>query len=239
MEINAQDTNQASQFIANNPSLEIKKPVNSAEQLNDELGRLADDIYHKNEQQEPEPTYNKSMTITSNNVLSTPEIEQKALKNMQISGGNLYMPGGEVSKSVERMFSLYGTIMAEIATEQPDLADKSWGIAINKSGELEVTGSLSDDEKALIAEKFNGNEDFITAANDFKSSFLKYLDMGAGGWSNFDVNEDNFAKVFDLKELLDNSQGGESFKQAWNKDFSWLELNNNISSQLKRNAEKA
>ena len=45
-------------------------------------------------------------------------------------------------------------------------------------------------------------------------------------------------QIFDLKEILDNSQGGESFKQAWNKDFSWLELNDNISSQLRRNAER-
>ncbi|ATG77057.1 hypothetical protein [Pseudoalteromonas sp. 1_2015MBL_MicDiv] len=78
----------------------------------------------------------------------------------------------------------------------------------------------------------------MAAANEFKSSFLEHIDLGVRGWSSYDVNEGNFSKTFDLKEILDNSQGGESFKQAWNKDFSWLELNDNISSQLRRNAIK-
>lgn len=110
---------------------------------------------------------------------------------------------------------------------------------INQSiGELEVTGSISDKEKSLISEKLNGNGDFVAAANEFKSSFLGHIDLGVRGWSSYDVNEDNFSKIFDLKEILDNSQGGESFKQAWNKDFSWLELNDNISFQLRRKAIK-
>ena len=109
---------------------------------------------------------------------------------------------------------------------------------MNKSGELEITGRLSDDEKSLIAEKFNRDAEFVGAAKDFKYSFLKYLDMGVGGWSDYDVNEHNFSKVIDFKELLDNSQGGEDFKKAWNKDFSWLGLGDSVSSQIKRNAEK-
>ncbi|WP_300930114.1 hypothetical protein [Rheinheimera sp. 1928-s] len=238
MKVNPQDPNQASLFMSNSPALEVKKAVHSEEQLNSELARLAEDTYHKNQHQEPDPTYNKSMTIVSNHVLTTPEIEKKALLRNSTAMFNLYMPGGEVSQSVEKMFSQYDEIMAEIRSKQPELFSKDWGISMNQSGELEITGQLSNDEKAFILEKLNANEDFVSAAKDFRSSFLAHLDFGTMGWSDYEVNESNFSTVFDLKEILNNSQGGEDFKKAWNKDFSWLELNDNISAQLKRNAEK-
>jgi hypothetical protein len=38
--------------------------------------------------------------------------------------------------------------------------------------------------------------------------------------------------------MLDNLQGGKSFKQARHNNFSWLELNNNISFQLRIKAIK-
>ncbi|MGO2182688.1 MAG: hypothetical protein ACTH36_10280 [Pseudoalteromonas nigrifaciens] len=238
MKVNSNDTNLASQFISNGSEVKVNKPANGKEQLNSEMERLAKDIYHKDQPKEPEPTYNKSMNIITNNVVSTREAEEKALNNIRIATVNLYMPGGEVSNSVEKMFTQYDNIMTEIAAGQPSLANKDWGISISQLGELEVTGSISDKEKSLISEKLNGNGDFVAAANEFKSSFLGHIDLGVRGWSSYDVNEDNFSKIFDLKEILDNSQGEESFKQAWNKDFSWLELNDNISFQLRRKAIK-
>lgn len=238
MNVNPQDPSQASLFMSNSPALEVKKAVHSEDQLNSELALLAEDIYHKNAHQEPDPRYSKSMTIVSNNVLTTPEIEEKALRRNSTAMFNLYMPGGEVSQSVEKMFSQYEKIMDEIKSKQPELVSKDWGISLNQSGEPEITGKLSNDEKAFILETLNDNENFMSAAKDFRSSFLAHLDFGTMGWSDYDVNENNFSKVLDVKEILDNSQGGESFKKAWNKDFSWLELSDNISAQLKRNAEK-
>ncbi|MBE0379645.1 hypothetical protein [Pseudoalteromonas prydzensis] len=238
MKVNSNDTNLTPQLISNSSAAKINKSPNNKEQLNNEMERLAKDIYHKDMLKEPEATYDKPMNIKTNNVVSTRETEEKALNNIRLATVNLYMPGGEVSNSVEKMFAQYDNIMAEIAAEQPSLANKDWGISISQSGELEVTGSINDKEKSLISEKLNDNGDFVVAAKEFKSSFLAHIDLGVRGWSSYDVNEDNFSKIFDLKEILDNSQGGTSFKQAWNKDFSWLELNDNISSQLSRNASK-
>jgi len=238
MEVNSNDANLASRFISNHSEVKVNKSVNSKELLNNEMKRLAKDVYHKDQPKEPEATYDKPMNITTNNVVSTREAEEKALNNIRIATVNLYMPGGEVSKSVEEMFNQYSSIKAEIVAKKPALANKDWGVSISQSGELEATGSISDKEKSFIAEKLNDNGDFVAAAKKFKSSFLKHIDLGVRGWSSYDVNEDNFSKIFDLKEILDNSQGEESFKQAWNKDFSWLKLNDNISSQLKRNAER-
>lgn len=238
MKVEPQGISQALHIPPNKPALHIKKDTDSSEQLTRELTQLAEDTYHKNQHQEPAPTYHKSMTIVSNHVLTTAEIEEKALLRNSTAMFNLYMPGGEVSQSVERMFSQYDNIMSEIKSKQPELVNKDWAIALNQSGEPEITGKLSHDEKALILETLNANEDFMSAARDFKSGFLAHLKFGSSGWSDYDVNENNFSKVFDLKEMLDHSQGGEEFKKFWNKDFSRLELNNNISAQLKRNAEK-
>lgn len=238
MKVNSSHTDPVSKIISNSSVIEVNKPLNSKEQLNRELGRLAADIYHKGKHQEAEPVYNKAMTITMVGAGLTKEAEGQEITTISRASANLYMPSGEVSKSVEKMFSQYGKIMAEIASELPSLADENWGLSINQSGEAEVTGSLSDAEKALIAEKFNSNEDFFAAAKDFKSGYLKYTELSVRGWSNYDVNEENFSKVFDLKEILDNVQGNEAFKKAWGKDFSWLELNDNISAQLSRNAEQ-
>ncbi|MFY8326234.1 hypothetical protein [Pseudoalteromonas sp. ZZD1] len=238
MEINSNNTNLASQFISTSSEVKANKSVNSKEQLNSEMERLTKDTYHKDQPKEPEATYDKPMIIATNYVLTSRAAEEKALTNIRFATVNLYLPGGDVSNSVEKMFTQYDNIMAEIAAEQPSLANKDWGLSISQSGELEVTGSISDKEKSLISEILNNNGDFVAAANKFKSSFLEHIDLGVRGWSSYNVNEDNFSKIFDLKEILDNSQGKESFTQAWNKDFSWLELNDSISAQLRRNATK-
>jgi len=149
MKVNSNDTNLASQFISNGSEVKVNKPANGKEQLNSEMERLAKDIYHKDQPKEPEPTYNKSMKIITNNVVSTREAEEKALNNIRIATVNLYMPGGEVSNSVEKMFTQYDNIMTEIAAGQPSLANKDWGISISQLGELEVTGSISDKEKSF------------------------------------------------------------------------------------------
>ena len=126
MKVNSQDASQAYLVMSNRLALEVKQPANGEEPLGNALGRLGDDVYHKYEQKEPDPTYSRSMTITSNNVLSTAETEKQALDNIWVATVNLYMPGGEVSKSAEKMFSQYGAIIAEIAVEQPALAGSDW-----------------------------------------------------------------------------------------------------------------
>lgn len=238
MEVNSNNTNLASEFISTSSEVKVNKSVNSKEQLSSEVEPLAKDTYHKDQPKEPEATYDKPMTIATNHVLTSRAAEEKALTNIRFATVNLYLPGGEVSQSVEKMFTQYDNIMVEIAAEQPSLANKDWGLSISQSDELEVTGSISDKEKSLISEILNDNGDFVAAANEFKSSFLEHIDLGVRGGSSYDVNEDSFSKIFDLREILNNSQGTESFNQAWNKDFSWLELNDSISAQLRRNATK-
>jgi hypothetical protein len=61
--------------------------------------------------------------------------------------------------------------MAERVTEQASLANKDWGISINQSGELEVTGSLSDNEGTLIPENQMTTEIFLPQLRNLNRVF--------------------------------------------------------------------
>ncbi|MFK3862464.1 hypothetical protein [Pseudoalteromonas rhizosphaerae] len=234
MQVNSQDTYPLLQPTSNSSVIEINTPVNSKEQLNSEMERLAKDIYHKGQFKEPDATYYKPINKDANILRSIEEV----MYDIGVATVHLYMPGGDVPKAVEKMLSPYDSVMAELRSEQPSLANKSWGIAINESGELTVTGSLNDDEKAIIAEKLNSNDELVTAVNDFKSNYLKYIKMEPRGWGNYDVNESNFADVFDFREMLESSRSSEEFKATWDYETNWLKLNDNVSAQLRSNASK-
>ncbi|MBE0379643.1 hypothetical protein [Pseudoalteromonas prydzensis] len=234
MQVNPHNSSSASQLISNSSAVKINKSPNNKEQLNNEMERLAKDIYHKDMPKEPEATYYKPINKDANILRPIEDV----MYDIGVATAHLYMPGGDVPKTVEKMLSPYDSIMAELKSEQPALANKSWGIAINESGELVVTGSVNDDEKALIAEKLNSNEELVTAVNDFKSNYLKYIKMEPRGWGNYDVNESNFAEVFDFREMLETSRSSEDFKGTWDYETNWLKLNDNVSAQLRSNASK-
>ncbi|CAM4124957.1 hypothetical protein [Pseudoalteromonas ostreae] len=234
MQVNSQDTYPLLQPTSNSSVVEINTPVNSKEQLKSEMERLAKDIYHKEQFKEPDATYYKPVNKDTNILRPIEEV----MYDIGVATAHLYMPSGDVPNAVEKMLSPYDSVMAELRSEQPSLANKSWGIAINESGELTVTGSLNDDEKAIIAGKLNSNEELVTAVNDFKSNYLKYIKMEPRGWGNYDVNESNFADVFDFREMLESSRSSEEFKATWDYETNWLKLNDNVSAQLRSNASK-
>jgi hypothetical protein len=128
--------------------------------------------------------------------------------------------------------------MSELNEQQPQLANKDWGISITETGELQVTGSLTEDERTLVEQTLNSNDEFVTAANEFKSSYLKYIDMEVRGWARYDVNEENFSQVFDLKDMLDNSKANDEFKNVWGYESNWMSLHDNIAAQLSSKASK-
>ncbi|NMM41960.1 hypothetical protein [Pseudoalteromonas arctica] len=234
MKVNSNDTNLTPQLVSNSSAVKINKSPNSKEQLNNEMERLAKDIYHKDMPKEPEATYYKPINKDANVLRPIEDV----MYDIGVATAHLYMPGGDVPKTVEKMLSPYDKVMAELRSEQPSLANKSWGISINESGELTVTGSLNDDEKSIIAEKLNSNEELVTAVNDFKSNYLKYIKMEPRGWGKYDVNENNFAEVFDFREMLETSRSNEDFKGTWDYETNWLKLNDNVSAQLRSNASK-
>ena len=56
------------------------------------------------------------------------------------------------------------------------------------------------------------------------------------GYGRYDVTADNFLGVFDFREMLESSRSNDDFKKTWEYETNWLKLNDNILSQLKRNA---
>ncbi|MCK7458833.1 hypothetical protein [Idiomarina aminovorans] len=240
MKVGATETAAMSQVVSSSAA-KVTQSENSKDTLQNAVKQLAEDFYQKEDAQDASPIYSRPMNIVSDSHKLTKSVEDTLngyMKELSLATAHLYLPGGNVPKSVEKMFNQYSTIASELVGEQPSLLDKNWGISINQSGELEVSGTLTGDEKTFLEAKLNGNEEFVAAANDFKSNYLKYIDAEYKGWARYDVNADNFSEVFDLKEMVENSQGDEVFQKTWGKDFSWLELNDNISSQLRRHAPK-
>jgi len=134
------------------------------------------------------------------------------------------------------MLSPYEELLSDINNQDPSLSYKNWGISINHSGVLEATGSITDFEKEFLEEKLNNSEELVSAINDFRANYLKFIESEPRGYGRYDVTGDNFSGIFDFREMLESSRSDEDFKKTWGYETNWLKLNDNILSQLKRNA---
>ena len=221
----------------NNQNVTFESPKDGETLLNTELKKLADDIYHKSGPPELDQTYSKPLTMTVSKIDMTKTVDD-FMYELGIATGELYMPGGSVPKAVEKMLSPYDALLSDIKNQAPSLAYKNWGISINQSGALEATGIITDFEKEFLEEKLNDSEELVSTIADFKSNFLKYIVPENRGYGRYDVTADNFSDVFDFKEMLESSRSNNDFKKTWEYETNWLKLNDNILSQLKRNAPK-
>ncbi|MCF7517706.1 hypothetical protein [Pseudoalteromonas sp. L21] len=221
----------------NNQQVKLATPVDTELRLNDELSKLATDTFQKSATSETEPTYTKPLTMSASKIDLSKTIDE-AMREKAIALGELYLPGGSVPQAVEKMLSPYDRLMSDISQQQPALADKDWGIAINQSGKLEATGALTDNEKEFLETKLNNTEALASAINEFKSSYLKNIVFENKGWGRFNVTEENFADVFDFKEMLEASRSDEGFNKTWGYKTSWLKLYDNVSAQLSMNTTR-
>lgn len=221
----------------NNQNVTLESPKNGEALLNTELKKLADDIYHKSEPPELEQTYSKPLTMTASKIDMTKTVDG-FMYELAVATGELYMPGGSVPKAVEKMLSPYDALLSDINNQATSLTYKNWGISINQSGTLEATGSITDLEKEYLEEKLNGSEELVSAIKDFKSNYLKYIGPESRGYGRYDVTNDNFADVFDFREMLESSRSNDDFKRTWEYETNWLKLTDNILSQLKRSASR-
>lgn len=219
----------------NNQNVTLDSPKDGEALLNTELKKLADDIYHKSEPPELEQTYSKPLRMTVSKIDMTKTVGD-FMYELGIATGELYLPGGSVPKAVEKMLSPYDALLSDIKNQVPSLTYKNWGISINQSGALEATGIITDFEKEFLEEKLNDSEELVSTIADFKSNFLKYIVPENRGYGRYDVTADNFSDVFDFKEMLESSRSNNDFKKTWEYETNWLKLNDNILSQLKRNA---
>ena len=213
----------------------LESPINGKALLETELKKLADDVYHESAPPELNQTYTKPLTMTSSQIDITKTVDDY-MHELAVATGELYLPGGSVPKAVEKMLSPYDSLLSDINRQNPSLAYKNWGIAINQSGALEATGTITGFEKEFLEEKLNDSKELVSTISDFKSNFLKYIVPENRGYGRYDVTADNFSDVFDFREMLESSRSNDDFKKTWEYETNWLKLNDNILSQLKRNA---
>ena len=237
MKVNSHDTNSMQHALSNNSKTHKIKRIHGEGTLNSELKKLANDVYHKEASETTSPTYPKPLVMESREIDLSKSVDE-AMYELAVATGELYMPGGSVPKAVEKMLSPYDSMMSDIIKEQPSLEHQNWGIAINRSGELEAIGSISDDEKAFLDEKLNSNKELVAAVNEFKSSYLEFIGAEYRGYGQYEVDESNFSEVFDFRQMLESSRSDEAFKKTWNYETNWLKLNDNLLSQLESNAPK-
>jgi hypothetical protein len=147
MEIGAQNGNLV-QSAASPISKGQASPQSSKAELSNEPGMLAD-VHHKNPVIDPTPTYVRPVSISSNDEVVKKTVDE-ALDDIALATVHLFTPGGDLSQSVERMTKQYDSIMSELNKQQPQLTNKDWGISITGSGELQVTGALTEDEQTLV-----------------------------------------------------------------------------------------
>lgn len=222
--------------VTNNSNTQVKQTQNGQEQLQDETAKLTQDTYHKAEQQEPDSVYDK-MVITTNtrkegSHVTYEERMEEENKNYAKMSQNLYF--GTVPDITRKMVTPYEELMAELTNESPELAEKSFGISVNKQGELEASGkSLNNVEKSQLNAKLNENEKFVKLAQDFKDNFLEHVDLTTRGWGKYDISDENFAEVFDFKSILESAKDDPLLLAEGGLLLSYM---SNVSSQLKSNA---
>lgn len=221
--------------ITNNVTTQINKTQNSQEQLQGEIKKVAQDIYHKVEEQDPVSVYDKMVitTETKKAGINYGETLEEANKRFATMAENIYI--GTVPDITRKMVEPYEQFMSELANETPELAEKSFGVSINAKGELEASGDhLSADEKSLLNTKLNEDEKFVKLAQSFKDNFLEYVHLDSQAWGKYDITEDNFAEVFDFKSLLGSVKDDILLS---NEGGLLPQYMSNMSSQMKRNAE--
>lgn len=111
---------------------------------------------------------------------------------------------GGFGDALGRMRYGYENALAKLP---PELAAKDWGFSIRNQQLVIVAGDdpLSDQEVATLKKALS---ELDVAAQEFAASVVHYLELDRGtdgvskGLGRFDVSQNNFDKVIDLRELL-------------------------------------
>lgn len=224
-----------------------KKMEDGEQRLIAEMEKLAQDSYQKGEESEPDLTYGRPIPVIENTRVLTADEYETALSNTMAAYNKFFDAGGLYS-SADEMSKYYDMFMSELKQEHPDLAEKDWGFSVNSDGALEVSGNVTDDEKAYLEERLNNYTIFVNLAQDIKNGFLDYAQIENGTpngvtkeWGDYDVTNENFSSIIDLRQLMEGEKvkgyikgygaGPSEYLLSW--DFF-----GNIGQQLDAKADK-
>ncbi|MCE2596814.1 hypothetical protein K6Y31_18730 [Motilimonas cestriensis] len=218
-----------------------KVQENSTSLSQDTLHTLTTDTYYKGKEQEPDPVYSRPMVITESKYTVAEMEERQRMRDIAL--GQLYL-GGDMFHAADQMTNHYDEFMSKIEAENPKLADKNWGFSVNAEGAIEVTGKLADTEKRYLENILNEDTSFVWLAQGIKEDFLKYTEMERGGpdgtsqyWGKYDVNEDNFGDIIDMRELIEVSRETNEATTLFGRNLNVFRFVGNFGSQLGINAD--
>lgn len=173
------------------------------------------------------------------------ETAEETIKRTLDAESQLYL-GGDMFHAADKMAEHYDEVMGMLEQTGPQLVKKNWGFSADEQGLLKVSGNLSEDEIATLEEKLNSNDALVKYANEVKDAFLKYTKMERGpgipsseGWGKYDVSNENFADIIDMKSLMEERGGKRGLMPNFGEKLSLLDFVDNMGEQLKSKAEVA
>jgi len=206
--------------------------THSNEKMNKhQLQRFANDIYHKDEHTpQNQSTYDRPLSITAH------KSESELLVKMEQT-----IDFGELPKKLNQLRPKYESFMNELEVSSPSLAKKEWGFSVDSNDKLVVSGNITEDEKKYLEEKLNADKNIVNLAKELPDILIKgqEYDRGYDGkgkyWGKYDVTQENFKDIVDIKGLLDSSYGPNA--KAFDDGFDVMSYQNDLRNQLASKAE--
>jgi hypothetical protein len=199
--------------------------------LNDAVSKvqsqtLTDDIYTKAEHI-PSVTYDRPLELTT--VLADdPDSFVKMLNTIDF---------GELPSQIGKIRDEFQLFMNDLETDSPTLAQKDWGFSVDENDKLVVSGDITEDERIYLEEKLNENEDLVRLAKEVPDILIKGMEYDRGNdgkgqyWGKYDVTQENFKDIIDIKELMD-----ASYHPVTNSYYAF-DYQDNLGAQLAWRAE--
>ncbi|PQJ54987.1 hypothetical protein [Psychrosphaera saromensis] len=236
MEITHNALKETATAQAQRQSKQVEVSKSSTSNLNDAVSRvqtLANDIYTASEHI-PSVTYDRPLTVTERDPAANLLLDKMA---------QTIDSGGELPTKLASVKPKYEKMMGEIAVEQPSLANKYWGFSVDENDKLVVSGDITEDERIYLEDKLNSNDDIVRLTKDIPEIFMKGQEYDRGYyeneqgkyWGKYDVTQENFKDIVDIKALLE-SGNGPMAQGTWN-DFDGFAYMNELRTQLARNAD--
>ena len=138
----------------------------------------------------------------------------------------------------------------KLSEKHPDLVSEKWGFSVNSNDSLVVTGNLSAQDQKVLTSLLNKDDGLRLLASNFSKLILKGMDLdrgpsnGSQGLGKFNLTEDNFSEIIDLRSYLDspftekNAQGYQNVTDKNNIDDLYRTQGNiELGHQLASRAE--
>ena len=208
--------------------------THSNEKMNKQQSqKFANNIYHKYEHTpQNQSTYDRPLSITAH------KSESELLIKMEQT-----IDFGELTNQFRKIQPKYQNLMKDLQNTAPSLAQKDWGFSIDSNDKLVVSGNITENEKNYLESKLNADKEIVNLAKELPDILIKgqEYDRGYDGkgkyWGKYDVTQENFKDIINIKEMLDYSFTTEDHGGLTKNNFDTWKYQDNLRSQLASKAD--